>query len=184
MKIKFDSKLIKCLSNVDRIKYDPINKTLEYLSLHNIKTASDLLKVLENQPTFQGLPVKQLKDGWNGCLDTIAKLERENKIIVHKTKKENSPRHIWLNKGNYPIGGDKLIEPEFYEMWSKVKVPKGDELAIQLLKNGLKPTNVDLENIKNNKTTNVQERKQKKPRRGKITNTHMKGILKDYSSRV
>ncbi|VEU21504.1 DEKNAAC102295 [Brettanomyces naardenensis] len=179
---RVDPQLLKCLANVDRIKYDPVNKTLEYLSLHNIKTAEDLLKVLENQPTFQGLSVKQLRDGWNGCLPTIAELEKENKIIVHKTKKENSPRHIWLNYGNIKVG-DRM-DVEFYDMWGKVEVPKGGDLVQALLDNGMKPTNVDPESLKNKKDAPIQQRKQKKPRRGKITNIHMKGILKDYSGRV
>lgn len=182
MNIHMDPQLLKCLSNVDRIKYNPMNKTLEYLSLHNIKTADDLMKVLENQPTFQGLSVKQLRDGWNGCLPTISKLEKEKKIIVHKTKKENAPRHIWLNFENLQVGG--RVDKEFYDMWGKVVVPKGTDLVKALIKNGMKPTNVDPESLKNKKPPPIQRRKQKKPRRGKITNIHMKGILKDYSSRV
>jgi len=182
MNITVDAQLLKCLSNVDRIKYDPVNKTLEYLSLHNIKTAEDLMKVLENQPTFQGLSVKQLRDGWNGCLPTIAKLEKENRIIVHKTKKENAPRHIWLNFENLKVGN--RVDKEFYDMWEKVTVPKGPDLVKALLSNGMKPTNVDPESLKNKKDAPIQRRKQKKPRRGKITNIHMRGILKDYSGRV
>lgn len=182
MNVPVDAQLLKCLSNVDRIKYDPMNKTLEYLSLHNIKTAEDLMKVLENQPTFQGLSVKQLRDGWNGCLPTIAKLEKENKIIVHKTKKENAPRHIWLNFENLKVGN--RVDKEFYDMWEKVTVPKGPDLVKTLLSNGMKPTNVDPESLRNKKDAPIQRRKQKKPRRGKITNIHMRGILKDYSGRV
>ncbi|KAG7741783.1 hypothetical protein KL930_000300 [Ogataea haglerorum] len=179
IKCKVDPKLLKVLTNVDRIKYDPVNQTLEYLSLHNIKTGDDLIKVLENQPTFSGLSVKQLKDGWNGCLETLAQLEKEEKIIVHKTKKENAPRHIWLNVGFYKL--ENVVEPEFYDMWAKIKVPKGDDLVRQLIETGSKPTNVDPDSVKSKKVAPVQERKQKKARRGKITNTHMKGILKDYS---
>ncbi|QPG73451.1 hypothetical protein FOA43_000762 [Brettanomyces nanus] len=182
MRSRVDPQLLKCLANVDRIKYDPVNKSLEYLSLHNIKTAEDLLKVLENQPTFQGLSVKQLRDGWNGCLSTITQLEKENKIIVHKTKKENAPRHIWLNYEQLEVG-DRM-DLEFYDLWSKVEVPKADDLVKALVDNGLKPTNVDPESLRNKKDAPIQQRKQKKPRRGKITNMHMKGILKDYSGRV
>ncbi|KAH3666038.1 hypothetical protein OGAPHI_004227 [Ogataea philodendri] len=179
IKCKVDPKLLKVLTNVDRIKYDPVNQTLEYLSLHNIKTGDDLIKVLENQPTFSGLSVKQLKDGWSGCIETLAQLEKEQKIIVHKTKKENVPRHIWLNVGFYKL--EDVVDSEFYNLWAKIKVPKGDDLAKQLIETGSKPTNVDPDSVKNRKVAPVQERKQKKARRGKITNTHMKGILKDYS---
>lgn len=177
-----DSQLLKCLANVDRIKYDPMTKTLEYLSLHNIKTAENLLKVLENQPTFQGLSVKQLQDGWNGCLPTIQQLEADNRIIVYKTKKENSPRHIWLNVGGLQVEG--RMDEEFYNMWAKVRVPQGPDLLKALEDNGMKPTSVDPDSIKSKKNAPIQQRKQKKPRRGKITNVHMKGILKDYSSKM
>ncbi|GMG19877.1 unnamed protein product [Ambrosiozyma monospora] len=181
MKTQIDSQILNLISGLDRYHYNPQKKTLEYLSLHNIKTGEDLLKVLESQPTFQGLSVKQLKDGWNGCLDTIYKLEKQNKIIIHKTKKENAPRHIWLNIGQMKVGN--VVDEEFYESWGKIKVPKGaDELTKVLLANNLKPTNVDPESIKDKKVAPVQQRRQKKPRRGKITNIHMKGILKNYSA--
>lgn len=214
---KVDSQLLKCLSNVDRIQYNPESSSFQYLSLHNIKTGEDLLRVLRNQPAYAGLSVKQLKDGWNNCLQTIAELENKNEIIVHKTKKENSPRHIWLNPDKLPIrvyngvqnvqnweiitgqlpassanddkeGADgnsknKPLEMIFYEMWNAVKIPQHDDLVKLLLDNGLKPTNAEPESMKSKKITSVKERKQKKPRRGKITNIHMKGILKDYSGK-
>ncbi|KAG0679239.1 hypothetical protein C6P40_004323 [Pichia californica] len=211
---KVDNQLIKCLSNVDRIQYNPESSSFQYLSLHNIKTGEDLLRVLRNQPAYAGLSVKQLKDGWNNCLTTISKLEKENEIIVHKTKKDNSPRHIWLNFDKLPIrvyngvqniqnweiitgqvpalsqnntdglnNKPKSLDMIFYEMWNAVNIPQHDDLVKLLLDNGLKPTNAEPESMKSKKITSVQERKQKKPRRGKVTNLHMKGILKDYSSK-
>lgn len=72
----------------------------------------------------------------------------------------------------------------FYEMWNAVHIPQHDDLVKLLLDNGLKPTNAEPESMKNKKIASVQERKQKKPRRGKITNVHMRGILKDYSGKL
>lgn len=218
---KVDPQLLKCLSNVDRIQYNPETSSFQYLSLHNIKTGEDLLRVLRNQPAYAGLSVKQLKDGWNNCLATISKLEKENEIIVHKTKKDNSPRHIWLNFDKLPIrvynsvqtaqsweiitgqipssvssasngngsndsaaNKTKSLDMIFYEMWNAVHIPQHDDLVKLLLDNGLKPTNAEPESMKNKKIASVQERKQKKPRRGKITNVHMRGILKDYSGKL
>lgn len=212
---KVDAQLLKCLSNVDRIQYNPETSSFQYLSLHNIKTGDDLLRVLKNQPAYAGLSVKQLKDGWNNCLSTISKLEKDNEIIVHKTKKDNSPRHIWLNFDKLPIkvyngvqsiqnweiltGQQssqqqnsanqskpkvKSLDMIFYEMWNNVHIPHHDDLVKLLLDNGLKPTNVEHESLKNKKIASVQERKQKKARRGKITNVHMRGILKDYSGKL
>lgn len=214
---KVDSQLLKCLSNVDRIQYNPATSSFQYLSLHNIKTGEDLLNVLRNQPAYIGLSVKQLKDGWNNCLPTLADLEKKNEIIIHKTKKDNSPRHIWLNFDKLPIrvyngvqsiqswqivaghlthGSNgvsstndaatkvKSLDMIFYEMWNAVSIPNHEDLVKLLLENGLKPTNAESESNKSKKVASVKERKQKRTRRGKITNIHMKGILKDYSSKL
>ena len=170
--------LLPLLKEIDRIKYDPANNTLEYMSLHNIGNAEDLLNFLRLQPTFKGTSVKELRDGWSGCLDAIAELEEENKIIVLRNKKENAPRLVWANLGG-EIG---TVDEEFVEMWSKIRVPDRDSLYQALIDNSLKPTGADPHELK--KKPQQQERKQRKARRGKITNTHMKGILKDYSQLV
>lgn len=169
---------LELLTNVDRVKYDDVNKTLEYVSLHNIRSADDLLNFLRSQQTFKGTLVKELKDGWAGCLNAINQLESEGKILVLRNKKENAPRLVWANQGG-PLGG---IDDEFKTMWIKVKLPEPDDLYQALIDQSLKPTGADPALIK--KKPQQQEKKQKKARRGKITNTHMKGILKDYSQLV
>ena len=55
-------------------------------------------------------------------------------------------------------------------------------IVSEIIDQGLKPTGADPNLIK--KQPQQKEKKQKKARRGKITNTHMKGILKDYSQLV
>lgn len=167
--------LIPLLRNIDRIKLNEKEQTIQYVSLYNIYSAEDLLKYLQSQPTYQGVPVKQLKDGWNGCLDAIEELENNNQIVVLRTKKENIPRFVWANRGG-PIGG---VDEAFTNLWLKAKVPSSSELPGALDKAGLKPTSVDPSTVKKS-AKSADERKQKKPRRGKITNTHMKGVLKDY----
>ncbi|KAG7191630.1 uncharacterized protein KQ657_002899 [Scheffersomyces spartinae] len=171
-------KFLELLSNVNRVKYDEVNKTLEYVSLHNIRSADDLLNFLRSQQTFKGTSVKELKDGWAGCLNAINQLESDGKILVLRNKKENAPRLVWANQGG-PLGG---IDDEFKEMWIGVKLPEPDDLYQALIDHSLKPTGADPALIK--KKPQQQEKKQKKARRGKITNTHMKGILKDYSQLV
>lgn len=172
-------KLLPLLESVDRIRYDKAKQTIEFASLHNIRSTNDLLHFLRTQPTFRGLSVKELKDGWPSCMDAIDDLEEEEKILVLRTKKDNVPRCVWFNHGG-PLG---IIDDDFVEMWSSIRVPQGAALQAKLLDNGLKPTSVDPASIKKNQPV-VQEMKKKKPRKGKITNTHMKGILQDYSSRV
>lgn len=167
--------LLPLLKEIDRIKFNPDDNTLQYVSLHNIRSSDDLLNFLRSQPTFKGIPVKDLKDGWAGCLPAINELEEQNKILVLRNKKENTPRLVWAN-----LGGEMgLIDDEFCSMWSTVKLPDPDNLYQALIDQGLKPTGADPQSIK--KKPQQQEKKQKKARRGKVTNTHMKGILKDYS---
>lgn len=91
--------LLPLLKEIDRVKYDENNRTLEYVSLHNIKTADDLLEFLRKQTTFKGISVKELKDGWAGCIRAIDDLEAEDKILVLRNKKENAPRLVWANAG-------------------------------------------------------------------------------------
>ncbi len=170
--------LLPLLKGVDRIRYNAENDTLEYLSLYSIRSDEDLLSFLRSQQTAKGVSVKELKDGWNGCLDAIERLEKSNDIIVLRTKKENSPRLVWANR-DVPLG---QIEEEFVENWNKIKLPPPPELPKCLEDVGLKPTSVDPATIKK-APKKANERKQKKPRRGKITNVHMRGILKDYRSR-
>ncbi|ODV65994.1 transcription initiation factor IIE, beta subunit [Hyphopichia burtonii NRRL Y-1933] len=178
LSFNIEETLLPLLKEIDRIKYDANENTLEYVSLHNIRNADDLLNFLRSQPTFKGTSVKELRDGWAGCLQAINDLELENKILVLRNKKENAPRLVWAN-----LGGELgLIDDEFVDMWSNVKLPDPDNLYQSLLDQGLKPTGADPQLIK--KKPQQQEKKQKKARRGKVTNTHMKGILKDYSQLV
>ena len=170
--------LLPCLKEIGRIKYDAENKTLEYVSMHNIRSSNDLMKFLQSQPTFKGVNVKDLRDGWFGCLEAINKLEEEEKIIVLRTKKENSPRYIWPNMG----GSIGFVDEEFCRMWSTVKLPQVENLYHALVDQGLKPAGADPQVIR--KKPLQKEKKLKKPRKGKITNTHMKGILKDYSQLI
>lgn len=178
LKITVDAPLLKCLSNVDRIQYQ--DGKFQYLSLHNIKTGADLVRVLENQPAFAGISVKQLKDGWSKCIETIDELEKDHYIIVHRTKKDNSARHVWLNKDRLEMGCPASVK----KLWDSVSIPAHDDLVKLLVDNGLTPTNAEPESMRRKKITSVKERKQKKTRRGKITNIHMKGILKDYSGKL
>lgn len=170
-------KLINLLTNLDKISYDSENRTLEYVSIHNIKTKDELLQFLIDQSTFKGISVKELKDGWNGCIDAINELEEEGKVLVLRTKKDNSPRLVWYN-----VGGELgIIDGEFVKSWQMTKLPERSELPGKLSKLGLKPASVDPNTIK--REGGQDESKKRKQRKGKITNTHMAGILKDYSAR-
>lgn len=170
--------LLSLLKEVNRIKYNPKNNTLEYTSLHNINSPESLLEFLRSQPTFKGTPVKDLKDGWPGYLQAVLDLEEEGKIIVLRTRKENTPRLIWANLGGV-IGA---IDKDFQERWGTIKLPHPDDMYQSLIDQSIKPTGADPQLL--HKKPQQQEKKKKKTRKGKITNTHMKGKLKDYSQMV
>lgn len=169
------SKLISLLTNLEKIQYDSVDDTLEYVSIHNIKTKDELLKFLIDQTTFKGISVKELKDGWNGCIESVNELEEDGKILVLRTKKDNNPRLVWFNLGT-ELG---IIDEEFVKSWQNVKLPERSELPGKLSKLGLKPASVDPNTIKKDVQADTKKRKQRK---GKITNTHMAGILKDYNT--
>jgi transcription initiation factor TFIIE subunit beta len=153
-------------------------RTAQYVSVYDIYTPEELLKFLRAQKSFQGVPVRALKDGWSGCLDAIEQLEKSGKLLVLRTKKENAPRLIWANVGG-PVGG---IDDKFLDLWKHTKVPSASELPAALERARLKPTSVDPATVKHQSSNKKgEEKKQKKPRRSKITNTHLgRGILKDY----
>lgn len=151
--------------------------TVTYVSKLGVYSADDLMRYLQRMPTFQGVSVRELKDGWSGALPTIAKLEQEQRIIVLRNRKDDTPRLVWPNRGGR-IGG---IDPRFVSLWQAARVPSASELPKKLEMVGLKPSSVDPASVKR-EAKPAQERK-RKPRapRSKITNTHMKGLLKDFS---
>ena len=73
----------------------------------------------------------------------------------------------------------KEVDPEFKEEWHQIIIPAGqDDLRKTLLAAGLKPSSAPRVAT----TTKPKETKRKTARRGgKQTNTHMSGILKDFS---
>lgn len=68
-----------------------------YNAIYKINNTKDLLKYLDSQTTYKGMPVKDLKDGWPKCNTFINDLEMTGKLIVLRTKKDNTPRYIWRN---------------------------------------------------------------------------------------
>lgn len=170
-----NNKLISLIKNLDKIKYIPSTQSLEYVSIHNIKSKQELVVFLKTQPTFKGIQVKELKDGWSDCVKSINELEAQGQILVLRTKKDNHPRLVWPNLGT-KLGS---IDDEFVKLWQSIKLPEPSDLPRLLNDRGLKPASVDPASIK--KDTQPQQQKKRKTRKGKITNIHMAGILKDYS---
>lgn len=167
--------ILHLLKTMENIKIDDKAQTAEKLSVYNVYSAEDLMQFLRSQPTFQGISVRLLKEGWNGCIEAIEKLEKSQDIVVLRNKKDNAAKYVWANVGG-PIGG---VDPTFVELWKSSRVPASSELPRMLERAGLKCTSVDPATVKKNVQT-TEERKQKKPRKHKVTNTHMRGVFKDF----
>ncbi|SCU96203.1 LAFA_0G04918g1_1 [Lachancea sp. 'fantastica'] len=173
-----ENNVIPLLKNINKIKFDAKYNTLQYVSIYDVHSAEELLQLLRAQVTFKGISCKELKDGWPQCTEVVDELENKNRVLVLRTKKDNQPRFVWYNFGG-ALGG---VEEDFVKMWENCKLPQRGELPRKLQDLGLKPASVDPATVKRQSTR--VEVKKRKQRRGKITNTHMAGILRDYSERA
>lgn len=171
--------LKRILINHDKVNYQRVDgkekDLFSFRPFQNIRSADQLLGYLQSQPTAQALAVKDLKDGWHGALDAIDDLEKQGKLSVTRNKKDDSARFVWPNDPSlfFPIDLD------FKTMWQKIRLPEPGALADELEREGLTPANKS----RSAKAKPMkQESKKKKARKGgKTTNTHMAGVLRDYS---
>ncbi|KAI9678801.1 MAG: hypothetical protein M1817_005860 [Caeruleum heppii] len=172
------------LKRHERVEYtrDPTNATWDagtyrFRPIHNIRSATELLRYLQNQPTAQGLSVRELKDGWSGADDAIDSLVARDQILVTRNKKDGNPKMVWANDPTL----SQRVDPEFQHMWHKIKLPGKAELPGELVRLGHKPTSADA-SARSNVVNKEKKPKQRKPKKnGRTTNTHMAGILRDYS---
>jgi transcription initiation factor TFIIE subunit beta len=142
-----------------------------------VRNKKQLIAYLQTRTDAQGISVKDLKDGWPDCTDVINELERENKILVTRTKKDEIPKMVW---GNDPSLVHK-VDYEFARMWHQTELPTVDDLVRKLQDAGQKPASEDpSKRIK--AAPKAKEKKKRAPRKGgKTTNTHMAHLLKDFS---
>jgi len=167
------------LQNHEKVEYDRHGAggegTFSFRPIHNIRSKEQLLGYLQAQPTAQGLNVRELRDGWPGAAEAINVLEAHGKLLVTRNRKDDHAKMVWANDPSLTC----RIDEEFQQMWHRVKLPEAGALAEELEKAGLTPTN---KSKVVRKAPKVQEKKTKKPRKtGKTTNTHMMGVLRDYS---
>jgi len=140
---------------------------------HNVRSVDELEAYLQGQTTAQGIPAKELKEGWPGATDAIDELESVQKLLVTRVKKDNTPKMVWPDDPSLW----HEIDDEWAETFVKVKMPTED-LRQTLVDLHLTPTS----QVKAVAAGKVGEKKKKASRRGgKTTNTHMAGVLKDYS---
>jgi transcription initiation factor TFIIE subunit beta len=156
--------------NVGKYTYRPI--------IPGVKDQTSLLKYLQARKDASGVAVKDLKDGWPDCEAELAKLEKAHKILVIRTKKENNPKHVYLDDATLSCD----IDQEFKNMWLRVPIPKPEELPRKLQAVGQKPTSEDPTAGNKGQAAKAKPQKKRTTKRiGKVTNTHMEGVLKDFS---
>ena len=142
-----------------------------------IRSDDQLLAHLQAQTTARGVLVKDLLEGWAGAGPAIRRLENEKKLLVVRNKKDDQARMVWADDPSLA----QVIEPEFRELWHKIKLPDAEQLQDDLRKADLLPTN---KAAAPKAAAPVQQKKAKKPRRsGKVTNAHMTQFLRDYSKK-
>ena len=183
----------RALIQHDRMEYLPKTssgngkESFKYKPLHPVTNAEELTAYLARQPTAQGIPVRDLKDGWPDCAAHLDGLERAGSVLVTRIKKDNSPRMVWADSPSYHILNSATQAPmkadaDFVELWAKTKLPGSEaELRSELEKAGLTPSS----QVKEVRRVEGGRREKRRVNRkgGKTTNNHMLGILKDYSRR-
>lgn len=171
--------LRQILQTNDKVDFDPAGAggegTFAFRPPHNVRNPEQLLRKLQSQTTATGMSVRELREGWPDVEDAINQMEKEGKLLVTRNKKDDHAKMIWANDPS-------LIEhfdDEFKQIWEKIKIPDPQAVKEALEQAGIVPTN---KNKVVKPRIKVEAKKTKKPRRsGKTTNTHMMGILRDYS---
>jgi transcription initiation factor TFIIE subunit beta len=163
----------------EKVQFDPTGDdgkgTYSFRPPHDIRTEEQLLQKLQAQSTMAGMSVKDLKEGWPDVEEAINTLEKEGKLLVTRNKKDNHPKMVWANDPSLV----HHFDDEFRQIWEKIKMPDQQKVAEELEKASITPTS---KNKVINTRVKIEHKKTKKPRRsGKTTNTHMMGILRDYS---
>lgn len=171
--------LRRILQNHDKINFDPDGDngkgTYSFKPPHNIRSKDQLLQKLQAQTLMTGITVKDLKEGWPDVEQAIDELEREGRLLVTRNKKDGHSRMVWANDPSLV----HHFDDEFRQIWEKTKIPDQQRVIEELEKAGMTPAN---KNKVVKPRVKVEQKKTKKPRRtGKTTNTHMAGILRDYS---
>lgn len=176
---QYKNSIAAILQRHDKVDFERkgagIENTYSFRPVHNIRSADRLLGHLQSQHTFQGLSARELRDGWPQAEDAITELEDRDKLLVTRNRKDNHAKMVWPNDPSLKFE----LDEEFQKIWHKVKLPPPDALADELKREGLTPAN---KKGSNKAMMKAPEKKTKKPRKGgRTTNTHMAGVLRDYS---
>ncbi|KAG5927167.1 hypothetical protein E4U53_002910 [Claviceps sorghi] len=145
--------------------------------IQGVRDGTSLLAYLQRKTDASGVSVKDLKDGWPDCEETLAALEKQHKILVVRTKKDNFPRYVWADDSSL----HQYVQPEFAAMWHRVPIPSVEDMHRKLVNVGQKPTSEDPLKIQQAANKPKPQKKRASKRGGKATNVHMAHLLQDFS---
>ncbi|KAI1444364.1 transcription initiation factor IIE, beta subunit [Annulohypoxylon stygium] len=144
-------------------------------ALPGVNSKVTLLEHLAKKRDASGTEVKAIKDGWPDCDAALAELEAEHKILTIRTKKEQTPRFVWLDQPEL----HHKVDDEFRMMWFKEPLPSVDEMPRRLKALGQKATS---SGAKTNAGVHKAPPKRKKASRTqkKFENEHMRSIFDSH----
>ena len=165
--------LMRADNQTNRISWDSANEKYRYKPKLNVSNPDQLKAYLQTQKSAMGLQIKDLKDGWTTVADDIKQMEDKKEVLVRRTK-DGVAKTVWGNDPSLMLP----MDTHFTKLWHSVQVPDNpEELRKVLLANKLTAATQAKVIV-----PGKQVKKKKGPRRGgKQTNTHMIGILKDFS---
>lgn len=171
------SRFRQFLNANEKVAYHKETDSYSFRPIHDIFNADDLIGFLQSQNTALGLNVRDLKDGWNDVDKTIDHLENDKKLLVVRNKKDNHAKMVWADDPTLHTP----VDEEFVKFWDEIQMPSGGHEAIvkELRQKGM--SSADSGVAPAAKVFKKEKPKKKVRRGGKVTNTHMQGILRDYS---
>lgn len=141
-----------------------------------VRSKESLLAYLQKKKDAMYVQVKDLEDGWpkEKLYQALTELERDHKVLVVRTKKDNHPRYVWSD--DQSLWNE--VDPVFQNLWHKVPVPAVEDINRLLTQVGQKPTSEDprLKVV----AAKVEKKKKRASTRPKnLTNTHLMGLFDD-----
>ena len=162
-------------STENRIGFDHATGLYHYKPKLPISNPSQLKAYLQAQKSAQGVTIKNLKDGWPEVATEIKPIA-EKKLILLKETKDGVPKTVWDNDPSLMHD----MDTQFISDWHKIAIPANpDDMRNTLLNVGLNVATAPRVIVDNT----PKPKKKRAPRKnGRVTNTHMAHVLKDFSS--
>jgi len=168
------------LSDNLKVKFD--SGRYSYKGMYDIIDKNGLLHLISQSPG--GILLSNLKDCYAQVEADVKSLTAERKIFNIKNT-DLGTEVLFFNNPNYTTN----IDDEFKKMWHSIKIPDEIDLQNELLKLGIKSqADIDelnaLSQTKKRKAAETKDKKAKKHRRAKVTNTHLVGSKIDITEEI